>query len=177
MALRFILFLLLFALFFPVHAGSVDLSAEEAAAAFLKALETQPVVEPPRSVQLYTLLPPLDQQGKRTTFYLQSVPTHYSLLDPRTLVRSTNITDSYLVGPLDPARQEGYVGYARVNRVEVTQLKKLSENEYKAEFMLGYAVGPFGSLLFGRELYLQRPQDALFDYRDNGWRIKFIKTF
>jgi hypothetical protein len=173
-----ILLFLLYVLTFPAQAGAAELSPEEAVNAFLKTLDREQVLPlPPAASQAHSFLQPSLTQDQRTNLSLHPLTTGLSFLHPRTLTRSTDTVNSYLLTTTERQNQPTYVGYAQINKVAVTDLKRISENEYKAEFMLGYTVGPFGSLLFGRSVQFQRPQDALLDYQDNGWRIKFIKTF
>jgi hypothetical protein len=84
---------------------------------------------------------------------------------------------SFLLSLRNGDGTEPYVGFARIEKVDVMELKKMSEGEYRAEFMVGYDLLNLGSILFGRGVQLERPADALFRFQDNGWRIQFIKRF
>jgi len=70
-----------------------------------------------------------------------------------------------------------YVGLASIEQEGKMELKRAYEKDYNAEILLGYSWGNFGSILFGRALQYERPQDSLGRLSDRGWRIKFVKIF
>ncbi len=84
---------------------------------------------------------------------------------------------SYLFSLSDKNSVDPIVGLAKVDRVDVMQLSKLTQNEYRAEFMIGYSVSSLGSILFGRAMQLERPADATLKLQDDGWRLKLLKRF
>jgi hypothetical protein len=77
----------------------------------------------------------------------------------------------------EDSENKAYITLAKVDNIDVIGLKKLTPNEYKAEVSLGYRLTPFGEILLGRGIKVERKEDALFEAHDNGWRVKFKVNF
>ena len=91
------------------------------------------------------------------------------------MVRTWDTVNAYVVKPADP--NACYMALTQVQKAEPGDTRKVYGNEVRAELMVGYTVGSFGSLLFGRALQFQRFQDSPFDYQDKGWQLRLIKQF
>lgn len=83
----------------------------------------------------------------------------------------------YLVKPEGESGDRIYINLAKIDSLDVTGIKMTAQKEYKAEVMLGYKVTPFGEVLLGRGVRLERKEDASFEAQDNGWRVKFKINF
>ena len=70
-----------------------------------------------------------------------------------------------------------FIGLGRVDRLDLTQASTISSNEYHAELMIGYKVTASDGILFGRSMQLDRPGDTSLRFQDEGWLLKFIKSF
>ena len=96
------------------------------------------------------------------------------------LLNSGSLPDrsaSYLFSFDKIAQENPYVGLARFDRFDVGQTGRLSFDEYRAEFMIGYNLASVGSILFGKGMQVERPGDTSLKLLDDGWRFKFIKKF
>ncbi len=65
----------------------------------------------------------------------------------------------------------------RTDKVDITVIKQVAPKEYKAEFLIGYRLTPFGEILLGKQMILERKEDAFFEHKDNGWKIRFKTSF
>ncbi|MCX5802722.1 MAG: hypothetical protein NTU69_04175 [Proteobacteria bacterium] len=83
----------------------------------------------------------------------------------------------YMAKNNEDSENKAYITLAKVDNIDVIGLKKLTPNEYKAEVSLGYRLTPFGEILLGRGIKVERKEDALFEAHDNGWRVKFKVNF
>ncbi|MBP6941907.1 MAG: hypothetical protein KBB65_09050 [Syntrophorhabdaceae bacterium] len=83
----------------------------------------------------------------------------------------------YLVKPEGESEDRIYINLAKIESLDVTGVKRTAQKEYNAEVMLGYKVTPFGEVLLGRGVKLERKEDASFEAQDNGWRVKFKINF
>lgn len=77
----------------------------------------------------------------------------------------------------DDKEDESYLSLAKVKRFEVKDIKKISDSEFKAEVYVGYRLTPFGEILLGKGVEVERKEDALIKATDDGWRIKFKTNF
>ncbi len=92
-------------------------------------------------------------------------------------VEFTEKATPYLVRPENGSEDSIYINLAKIESLDVTGVKRTAEKEYKAEVMLGYKVTPFGEVLLGRGVKLDRKENASFEAQDNGWRVKFKINF
>lgn len=92
-------------------------------------------------------------------------------------VEFTEKATPYLVRPENGSEDSVYINLAKIESLDVTGIKRTAQKEYKAEVMLGYKVTPFGEVLLGRGVKLDRKEDASFEAQDNGWRVKFKINF
>lgn len=94
-----------------------------------------------------------------------------------TSLRSNSQKGSFLM-PLGGNRvEEAYVGMAEIDRKDMTRFSVTSPSEYRAELFLGVRMNENNSILFGRSLHVDRPADVPGKVQDDGWRIRFMKSF
>lgn len=98
-------------------------------------------------------------------------------LDTAYAVEFTDKAAPYLSKPEGESGDRVYINLAKIDSLDVTGIKRTTPKEYKAEVMLGYKVTPFGEVLLGRGVRLDRKEDASFEAQDNGWRVKFKIDF
>lgn len=98
-------------------------------------------------------------------------------LDSAYAVEFTEKAAPFLVKPKDGSEDRIYINLAKIDNLDVTGVKRTAQKEYKAEVMLGYKVTPFGEVLLGRGVRLDRKEDASFEAQDDGWRVKFKINF
>jgi hypothetical protein len=92
-------------------------------------------------------------------------------------IQFTNKATPYLIEAPAALGNKAYVELAKIENLDVIDLKKISANEYKADVLIGYKLTPFGEIFLGRGIMIQRKEDALFLAHDEGWRIKFKVNF
>ena len=93
------------------------------------------------------------------------------------VVEFTEKAIPYIVKPESGSEDRICINLAKIDSLDVTGVKRTAQKEYKAEVMLGYKVTPFGEVLLGRGVKLDRKEDASFEAQDNGWRVKFKINF
>lgn len=98
-------------------------------------------------------------------------------LDTAYAVEFTEKAAPYLSKPEGESGDRIYINLAKIDNLDVTGIKRTAQREYKAEVMLGYKATPFGEVLLGRGVRLDRKEDASFEAQDNGWRVKFKINF
>jgi len=98
-------------------------------------------------------------------------------LDSAYAVEFTEKAAPFLVKPEGGSEDRIYINLAKIDNLDVTGVKRTAQKEYKAEVMLGYKVTPFGEVLLGRGVKLDRKEDASFEAQDDGWRVKFKINF
>lgn len=72
---------------------------------------------------------------------------------------------------------EVFVTLGRVSNFDVRGIERTTRKEYKAEVSLGYRLTPFGEVLLGRGVRIERKEDAQFEAQDDGWRVKLRIDF
>ncbi|HBE45520.1 MAG TPA: hypothetical protein DDW17_08805 [Deltaproteobacteria bacterium] len=92
-------------------------------------------------------------------------------------IQFTEKASPYISQPEKNSEHKAFVTLAKVDSLDVIGLRRLNEKEFKAEVALGYRLTPFGEILLGHGVILQRKEDAYFEAQDNGWRIKFKINF
>jgi len=98
-------------------------------------------------------------------------------LDTAYAIEFTEKAAPYLVKPEGGSEDRVYIDLAKIDNLDVTGVKRTAQKEYRAEVMLGYKVTPFGEVLLGRGVKLDRKEDASFEAQDDGWRVKFKFNF
>ena len=98
-------------------------------------------------------------------------------LDTAYAIEFTEKATPYLIKPEGGSEDRVYIDLAKINDLDVTGVKRTAQKEYKAEVMLGYKMTPFGEVLLGRGVKLDRKEDASFEAQDDGWRVKFKFNF
>ncbi|OPY79721.1 MAG: hypothetical protein A4E64_00365 [Syntrophorhabdus sp. PtaU1.Bin058] len=98
-------------------------------------------------------------------------------LDSAYAVEFTEKAAPFLIKPEGGSEDRIYINLAKIDNLDVTGVKRTAQKEYKAEVMLGYKVTPFGEVLLGRGVKLDRKEDASFEAQDDGWRVKFKINF
>jgi hypothetical protein len=118
----------------------------------------------------------LEQEGY---VRIKPLPENKSSTDLKTTygIQFTDKASPYMTKPKEGSEDRAYISLAKVESVEIKELKKVSPKEYKAEVSLGYRLTPFGEILLGKGMNFQRSQDAFFEPHDNGWRVKFKVNF
>ncbi|MCX7965906.1 MAG: hypothetical protein N2596_04705 [Syntrophorhabdaceae bacterium] len=89
----------------------------------------------------------------------------------------TEKAEPYLIKKDDDTKDKALISIGKVERIDLTELKPVAQKEYKAEFLIGYRLTPFGEILLGRQMVFERKEDVLFEHRDGGWKIKFKTSF
>ncbi|HOP84933.1 MAG TPA: hypothetical protein PKZ54_00485 [Syntrophorhabdaceae bacterium] len=56
-------------------------------------------------------------------------------------------------------------------------MRLISPKEYKADFLIGYRLTPFGEILMGKQIIFEKKEDVFFEHRDGGWKIRFKTSF
>jgi len=92
-------------------------------------------------------------------------------------IQFTEKASPYVTQPEKNSESPAFVTLAKVDNLDVIGVRKLNTKEFKAEVALGYRLTPFGEILLGRSVILQRKEDAYFEAQDNGWRVKFKINF
>lgn len=98
-------------------------------------------------------------------------------LDSAYAVEFTEKAAPFLIKPEDASEDRIYINLAKIDNLDVTGVRRTAQKEYKAEVMLGYKVTPFGEVLLGRGVRLDRKEDASFEAQDDGWRVRFKINF
>lgn len=70
-----------------------------------------------------------------------------------------------------------YISLTNVKTMDLRWLSRNSPAEYKTEVFFGYRFLPFGEILLGKGVKLQRSPNAFFEAGDDGWRVKFRVLF
>lgn len=70
-----------------------------------------------------------------------------------------------------------YISLTNVKTMDLRWLSRNSSVEYTTEVFFGYRFLPFGEILLGKGVKLQRSRNALFEAEDDGWRMKFRILF
>ncbi len=104
-------------------------------------------------------------------------PQAFSAVKPE--IRQETPAKSYLLSYDRNKDNNAYLGMANIDTADKLELKKLYQNNYNAELLVGYQWGNYGSILFGRGLQFERDveNNNMGRLNDMGWRIKFMKTF
>ncbi len=165
------------ALCLPFIVGLVqaaDLSENQAADIILSALQGNK--QHSRPARLSPLPQPAESFTVKPGYAPLLVPYRISV-DPVEVPAAQDKHASYLFSLTDKSSFDPLVGLAKVDRVDMVQFSRLTPNEYRAEFMVGYNASSLGSLLFGRAMQFDRPGEARLKLSDDGWRLKFLKRF
>lgn len=83
----------------------------------------------------------------------------------------------YIIKNDDETKDKALISIGRAERIDITELKPVASKEYKAEFLIGYRLTPFGEILMGKQFIFERKEDVFFEHRDGGWKIKFKTSF
>lgn len=160
-------------IFGPVRAA--DLSERQAAGIILSALQGDKQPSP-----IARLNPSTGPNGAFAAVSPGHVPLFvpYRIsVDPVEVQAGRDKPPSYLFSLTDRNSADPLVGLARVDRVDIVELRKVTQNEYRAEIMVGYNMSSVGSILFGRAMQVERPGEARLRLLDDGWRLKLLKRF
>ena len=170
-------------------ARSEDLSSEQAAAVVSMAVRN--LIFPARAMPFSLRDAPMtfsDKGGPCKTDYTHTTtPSSGQCTDPKITVdpldnraifdKQRDRPASYFLSFKNGQNSEPVVGLARINKINIMELKKISQNEYRLELHVGYDVTSLGTILFGRSMQLEREEDALLKLHDDGWRLQFLKRF
>ncbi len=166
------------ALCLPFFFGLVqaaDLSKNQAADIILSALQGNKQLSP-----MARLNPSTEPAESFAAYKPGSAPllVPYRIsVDPVEARAGQDKCPSYLFSVAGTNSVDPLVGLAKVDRVDIVQFSKVTQNEYRAEFMVGYNMSSVGSILFGRAMQFERPGEARLRLLDEGWRLKLLKRF
>jgi hypothetical protein len=76
-----------------------------------------------------------------------------------------------------PSDDKVYIDLAKVDTVKIMALEKNQQNEYKADVSIGLRLTPFGEILLGRGVKIERNENVSFAPHDDGWRVKLKINF
>ncbi len=184
-----LLLAILLALALCSHSEGADLSPDEAARLVREALEVGKDSEFIRQYERTGALYPVTGekralQGYRTLEkegFLKLRPFKEETREGEQVeafgIQFTEKADPYVRKSNGDSENRAYLSLARVENLDVTGIRPLNPREYKAEVHIGYRLTPFGEILLGRGVILERKQDAFFEAHDNGWRVKFKASF
>lgn len=89
----------------------------------------------------------------------------------------TNKATPYLAESSGILGEKAYIELIERQSFEVVDFKKIASHETKADIMVGYKLTPYGEILLGRGIMVQRKEGALFEAQDEGWRVKIKINF
>lgn len=103
-------------------------------------------------------LPEVEKEGKRYDIIFTEKASPYILKD-------------------DETKDKALISIGKADRIDLTELKPVAPKEYKAEFLIGYRLTPFGEILLGKQMIFERKEELFFEHRDGGWKIKLKTSF
>jgi len=89
----------------------------------------------------------------------------------------TEKAEPYIIKKDDGSKDKALVSIGKAEKIDLMQLKPVSPKEYKAEFLIGYRLTPFGEILMGKQMIFEKKEDVFFEHRDGGWKIRFKTSF
>jgi hypothetical protein len=178
--------LILTILLFSTNVHSDELSLDEATTIMRQAVNKEGQESFTRHYQKYGFLYQIDNGNEvsekyralERAGYIRILPDK-SPSDSSKMTYGIQFTEkaapylTYLMKKDGDPENMAYVSLAKVDTVEVLRLKKTAPKEYKAEVVIGLRLTPFGEVLLGRGVKVERREDAVFEANDDGWRVKF----
>lgn len=174
---------------FSAGVCAADLTGEEAKKLIQSVVKHEDKVESLQRYQKYTNFYYIGSDEKTVEKYRKLEEAGYVKLklisgkdlekglDTAYAIEFTEKAAPYLVKPESGSEDKIYINLAKIDNLDVTGIRKTARKEYRADVMLGYKVTPFGEVLLGRGVKLDRKEDASFEAQDNGWRVKFKLHF
>jgi hypothetical protein len=89
----------------------------------------------------------------------------------------SNKPSPFLLGPSRGLTDKVYIELNKIQNFDIVDFKKIAVNEYKADLFVGFKLTPFGDILLGRGIMVQRKDGAFFETYDEGWRVKLKIQF
>ncbi|HOV90725.1 MAG TPA: hypothetical protein PKW07_08445 [Syntrophorhabdaceae bacterium] len=173
---------------FTGMAYAQELTKEEATKLIIESLKNEKITDLTRYYTKNGSFYPLTWENDDINKYKILEEKGYILLKPITDTDATEINkkygiiftekaEPYLIKKDDETKDRALVSLGRTDKVDITVIKQVAPKEYKAEFLIGYRLTPFGEILLGKQMILERKEDAFFEHKDNGWKIRFKTSF
>ncbi|HOJ42812.1 MAG TPA: hypothetical protein PK800_01705 [Syntrophorhabdaceae bacterium] len=162
------------------------LSREDATKMLIESLKDNKMVDLTRYYSkqdsIYTLMPENNDLEKYRTLeekgFVMLKPIRDSGEKEKTYgIVFTEKAEPYIIKKEDDSKDKALISIGKAEKIDITELKPVSSKEYKAEFLIGYRLTPFGEILLGKQTIFERKEDAFFEQRDGGWKIRFKTTF
>lgn len=187
--MRYVAVVIIILILFAGNAYNQELSKEEA---------TKILVESLKSGNIDNLTKYYQRQGILYTIKSENDDLNrYKALEEKGFILLKNLSDinkpadenkrygivftekaqPYLLNKDDETKDKALISLGKADSIEITGIKQVAPKEYKAEFLVGYRLTPFGEILLGKRMIFERKDDALFEHKDDGWKIKFKKSF
>ncbi|MCX8109886.1 MAG: hypothetical protein N3D15_01360 [Syntrophorhabdaceae bacterium] len=181
--------LFLFNIIFTPDALTQELTKEEALKILTESLKSEKITDLTKYYQRNGILNTFKPENGDLNKYKALEEKGFILLKPLT---DSNITtdgekrygitfteksEPYMIKKDDEIKDKALISLGKAEKIDITEIKPVAPKEYKAEFLIGYRLTPFGEILLGKRMIFEKKDDAFFEHRDDGWKIKFKTSF
>ncbi len=139
-----------------------ELTKEEATKLLIESLKNEKIIDLTRyytkNGSFYPLTPDKDDINKYKTLeergYVLLKPIidkDAPEIDKKYGIIFTEKAEPYLIKKDDETKDKALVSLGRADKVDITVIKQVAPKEYKAEFLIGYRLTPFGEILLGKQ--------------------------
>lgn len=176
-------------IFFATDSYTQELTREEAVKILTESLKNEKITDLTRYYKRDGMLYTLNPENNDLNKYKALEEKGFILLKPLTDLNITNEgekrygiiftekSDPYMIKKDDETKDKALVSLGKAEKFEITEIKPVAPKEYKAEFLIGYRLTPIGEILLGKRMVFEKKDDAFFEHRDDGWKIKFKTSF